>query len=186
MFIRCPQCTAIIHFEEAPSSVLACWMCNSLLDRGSFASGPPTVNSSSPSSRSRTSPIGLSDTSFPEAANPALPADERLKLFVVIGPSRGSEFELAKSITTIGRMGGGADVEIDDPEVSRSHCAIEVRRDGVLLYDLGSLNGTYVGGARVSVIRLDSTSIFQIGLSKLRLNTRAAMAAPQLSRPLRD
>jgi hypothetical protein len=30
-------------------------------------------------------------------------------------------------------MGGGADVEIDDPEVSRSHCAVEIRHDGTLI-----------------------------------------------------
>jgi len=68
-------------------------------------------------------------------------------------------------------MGGGADIEIDDPEVSRSHCAIEVRRDGILLYDLRSTNGTYLRNSQVSVVRLEPTSIFRIGTSWLQLKT---------------
>jgi pSer/pThr/pTyr-binding forkhead associated (FHA) protein len=97
--------------------------------------------------------------------------DEHIKLCVVEGPSQGTEFEITKSITTIGRMGGGADVEIDDPEVSRSHCAIEVRRDGILLHDLRSTNGTYLRNARVSVVRLEPMSIFRIGTSQLQVKT---------------
>ena len=81
------------------------------------------------------------------------------------------EFEIAKAITTIGRIGGGADIEIDDPEISRSHCAVEVRRDAILLHDLRSTNGTYLRDSRVSVARLDMVSKFRIGGSKLQLKT---------------
>lgn len=172
MFIRCPQCTAIIHFENSPSSILVCWMCHSLVERGSLASGPSTVSSPLSLPRARSSPMGLSETPLPETANPDLPMSARPKLRVVAGPAQGAEFEIARSITTIGRLGGGADVEIDDPEVSRAHCAIEVRPDGVLLYDLGSTNGTYVGNLRVSVVRLDEISILRIGLSQLQLKAR--------------
>jgi len=113
----------------------------------------------------------LSETPFPDAANPKLPEGEHFRVCVVEGRSQGAEFEITSLITTIGRMGGGADVEIDDPEISRSHCAIEIRHDGILLYDLRSTNGTYVHNSRVSVIRLDPMSIFRIGTSLLQLNT---------------
>jgi hypothetical protein len=173
MLVRCPHCGSIIHFENAPSSVVACWMCHLTIERDSIASspGPPTVTAPGAHPRGRPSAIGLSETAFPEAANPDLPMDRRAKLDIVMGPSRGTEFEITKSITTIGRMGGGADIEIEDPEVSRSHCAIEVRPDGVLLYDLASTNGTYIGGSRVTVIRLEPMSVFRIGLSQLQLKT---------------
>ncbi|GAC1595856.1 MAG: hypothetical protein NVS3B28_27200 [Candidatus Velthaea sp.] len=39
-----------------------------------------------------------------------------------------------------------ADLRIDDPRVSRLHARIEMRDDGVYVEDLGSRNGTAVGG----------------------------------------
>jgi hypothetical protein len=173
MLIRCPQCGSIIHFESAPSSAVTCWMCHSTIDHDSIPSspGPPTITAPSSLLQEKPRPIGLSETPLPEAANPELPEGERIRLCVVEGPSQGGEFEITRSITTIGRMGGGADVEIDDPEVSRSHCAIEVRRDGILLYDLRSTNGTYLRNSRVSVARLEPISIFRIGTSQMHVRT---------------
>jgi hypothetical protein len=171
MLVRCPHCGSIIHFERQPSSTATCWMCRSTIERGSIPSspGPPTIRDTSSLPRERPSPIGLSETSFPEAANPKLPTGEHIRLCVVEGPSQGGEFKITSSITTIGRMGGGADVEIDDPKISRSHCAIEVRHDAILLYDLRSTNGTYLRDSSVSVVRLEPMSIFRIGTSLLQL-----------------
>lgn len=171
MLVRCPQCGSIIHFESAPSSPVSCWMCDSTIEHSSIPSnpGPSTIAKPSSLPRERPGPIGLSVNLFPEAANPDLPADKHIKLCVVEGPSQGREFQITRSITTIGRMGGGADVEIDDPEVSRSQCAVEIRRDGILLYDLRSTNGTYLRNSRVSVARMEPMSIFRIGTSQLQI-----------------
>jgi Inner membrane component of T3SS, cytoplasmic domain len=175
MLVRCPHCDAIIHLEDSADSqeIVTCWMCTSVIVRSPNAanSGPATLNSQRPGLRDRPAPIGLSQPIFLEASNHALGPGERIKIQVVEGPSQGVEFEVSKSITTIGRVGGGADLEIDDPEVSRAHCAVEVRRDGVLLHDLRSTNGTYLRDSRVSVARLESASKFQIGGSKLLLRT---------------
>jgi pSer/pThr/pTyr-binding forkhead associated (FHA) protein len=43
-----------------------------------------------------------------------------------------------------------ADVTVDDEEVSRRHLAVRPHDDGVELEDLGSTNGTFVDGARLS------------------------------------
>jgi hypothetical protein len=146
-------------------------MCRSTIEHGSIAYNPgaPTIRVASSLPRERPSAIGLSQAPFPEAANPKLPKGEHLRLFVVEGPSQGKEFEITSSITTIGRTGGGADVKIDDPNISRSHCAIEIRRDGILLYDLRSTNGTYLRNSGVSVVRLEPMSTFRIGTSLLQL-----------------
>ena len=45
--------------------------------------------------------------------------------------------------------GRNADVRVRDRTVSARHCEIVVAGDGVVVRDLGSKNGTYVGGARV-------------------------------------
>ncbi len=51
---------------------------------------------------------------------------------------------LVKASTTIGR-GPGNDVVLDDPSVSRSHARVMRTRQGFLLEDLGSFNGTSIG-----------------------------------------
>jgi hypothetical protein len=173
MQIRCPRCGSTIHLEDAQDApqVVKCWMCRSTVDSLPPDSGPDTLAVTSSVLRDTPSPIGISVNSFPVAANQDLPADAHVKLSVVEGPSQGKEFEITKSITTIGRTGGGADIEIDDPEVSRSHCAVEIRREGILLHDLRSTNGTYLRGSRISVVRLEPTSIFRIGTSQLQVTT---------------
>jgi DNA-binding NtrC family response regulator len=45
--------------------------------------------------------------------------------------------------------GPEADVRIDDQALSRIQCSVELTPDGLHIIDLGSRNGTYVGGARV-------------------------------------
>jgi hypothetical protein len=175
MRIQCPQCNATIHLEDPQDApqVVKCWMCNSTIDSLPTDPGPKTVRASSPIPRENAGPIGLGINSSTEAVNLELPVSERVRLEIVFGLAQGTEFEITKSLTTIGRKGGGADIEIDDPEVSRSHCAIEVRREGILLHDLRSTNGTYLRGSPVTVVRLEPMSIFRIGTSHLRLNANA-------------
>jgi hypothetical protein len=173
MRVQCPRCNATIHLEDPQDApqVVKCWMCNSTIDAPPSEPGPKTIRASSPDSLENPGPIGLVINSSTEAANAELPSAERVRLDIVSGLAEGTEFEITKSLTTIGRKGGGADLQIDDPEVSRLHCAIEVRREGVLLHDLTSTNGTYLRGSPVTVVRLPPMSIFRIGTSHLRLTT---------------
>ena len=92
-----------------------------------------------------------------------------IRIFVVSGRRRGWNSILSKPLTTIGRLHAGADIQIDDPEVSRIHCALAVRREVILLQDLGSTNGTYVNGSRVLAIQLEPLSAFCIGDSVLQI-----------------
>jgi len=52
----------------------------------------------------------------------------------------------------VGR-GTDASVWIDAPGISRHHARIVVRQDEATLEDLGSKNGTYIGGDRVTIPR---------------------------------
>ena len=72
---------------------------------------------------------------------------------------------LTKPRVSLGRSGGGADIEIDDAAVSRLHCAVAVKQDTVRLCDLGSANGTYMNGERVRAVDLEHLSEFRIGSS---------------------
>lgn len=172
MRVQCPRCDATIHVEDphdAPK-IIKCWMCKATIDAPAHDSGPETIRTSL-NSRATPDPVPLGINPGAAAASAELPIAERIRLQLVTETAEGREFEITKSLTTIGRKGGGADIEIDDPEVSRSHCAIEVRRDGILLHDLRSTNGTYLRGSPITVIRLSPLSIFRIGTSHLRLNS---------------
>ena len=175
MRIQCARCNATIHLEDPQDApqVVKCWMCNSTIDAPPPDPGPKTIRAPSSNSRESPGPIALGINSNTGAANAELPVAERAWLEIVFGLAQETEFEITKALTTIGRKGGGADIEIDDPEVSRLHCAIEVRGEGVLLHDLRSTNGTYLRGSPVTVVRLPPMSIFRIGTSHLRLRTNA-------------
>jgi len=132
MRIRCPNCGAKLTLREdqfangRPSQVV-CWMCNCAVGLDSLPTepGPPTI--AVPASHERSRGSGLEGSLNSQTASLALPQDEVITISVVSGLSQGMEFELSTPLVTIGRLGGGADIEIDDSEVSRSHCAIEVR-----------------------------------------------------------
>jgi DNA-binding NtrC family response regulator len=60
------------------------------------------------------------------------------------------------------------DVVLDDLEASAIHAEIRAEPDGVLLRDLGSKNGTIVGGARLREGALVAACTLQIGSTVLR------------------
>src|SRR5262245_63494603 len=73
----------------------------------------------------------------------------RFRLRVVAGPDapRGIDSEAAE--VTVG-TGAGQNLRLTDRCVSRHHCAIRVGDHGLFVEDLGSTNGTYVGGHAVT------------------------------------
>jgi hypothetical protein len=63
---------------------------------------------------------------------------------------RESVFPLKVGLNTIGRLPDN-DVVLDDPYVSRRHCAILVHAgEGCELHDVASKNGTFLNGHRIS------------------------------------
>ncbi|MDA0659173.1 MAG: FHA domain-containing protein [Planctomycetota bacterium] len=70
-----------------------------------------------------------------------------VRLVLVGGDFGASDIELCDAVT-FGR-GTDVDVRINHPLVSRRHCRVVLRDGAVLVTDLGSLNGTFVGSARV-------------------------------------
>jgi transcriptional regulator with PAS, ATPase and Fis domain len=71
-----------------------------------------------------------------------------VELVVVDGPSRGVRVTVPGAVARIG-SGDGNLLKLDDRAVSRVHCELEVRADGITLRDAGSTNGTWVGDVRV-------------------------------------
>jgi len=71
----------------------------------------------------------------------------------------------------LAHVGRGAhnDIVIDDDSVSDTHAKLQRREDGWYLIDLGSTNGTYVGGSRLTTHerRLDGAPDVRFGGVKL-------------------
>lgn len=83
-------------------------------------------------------------------------------LTIIKGPQTGNTFELEGPETTIGRDPANS-IFLNDMTVSRSHAKIVKNAAGVLIEDLGSLNGTWVDGAIVNSAPLHDGSSVQIG-----------------------
>lgn len=66
---------------------------------------------------------------------------------------------------TIGR--DGAEVVLDNPQVSRQHAVIETSGAQRTLRDVGSTNGTFVNGRRITQHTLRPGDVIQIGAFKL-------------------
>jgi pSer/pThr/pTyr-binding forkhead associated (FHA) protein len=81
-------------------------------------------------------------------------------------------------VTRVKLRGGGhtigrseeADIPIDDPYASEFHARVGYQDDKVLVHDLGSTNGTYVNGRRVTApVPLAKGDTVQIGKTILEV-----------------
>lgn len=89
---------------------------------------------------------------------------------------------LGEAATVIGRDPESA-IWIDVPGVSRRHACIRLAPDGAgataAIEDLGSTNGTFVGGRRVTrPVALDDGDTIRIGEATLTFRTWSAAGAP--------
>jgi predicted Zn finger-like uncharacterized protein len=90
-----------------------------------------------------------------------LPKDKRFSLAVIQGAATGQIYSITKTRTTMGRS--GADINLDDPEASRQHAALEILGETAILRDLGSTNGTFVDIDRIDQHQLTNQMEFRIG-----------------------
>lgn len=98
-------------------------------------------------------------------------ASAAAQLHVVAGPDAGGVHLLHGGQIRVGRS-AEADVPLDDPDVSRLHCAVTLTPEGqVTVTDLGSTNGTTVDGREITdlPVRLSPGSLLRLGESALRL-----------------
>ncbi|HLE23577.1 MAG TPA: FHA domain-containing protein [Anaerolineales bacterium] len=78
-------------------------------------------------------------------------ADHRL--IVRSGPSPGTVFDVTKEVTMLGRDVTN-DIPLGDAEISRQHARLTRTPGGIVLEDLGSTNGSFVNGDRLTSPRV--------------------------------
>jgi len=93
---------------------------------------------------------------LPAVTSSGLPAptSHRITINAVAHP-------LTKPVNRIGRS-VDADIMINDPAISRIHAEITIGSN-VMLRDLGSTNGTWLNGVRISEVELAGPTIFKLG-----------------------
>ncbi|WP_190020500.1 FtsK/SpoIIIE domain-containing protein [Streptomyces hiroshimensis] len=103
------------------------------------------------------------------------------RLHVVSGPDAGGVHLLHGGEVHVGRS-ATADIPLDDPDVSRLHCAVVLHDDGTItLRDLGSTNGTALAGEPVGEepVRFPAGELLRVGESVLSLHA-ADDASPRV------
>jgi pSer/pThr/pTyr-binding forkhead associated (FHA) protein len=107
-----------------------------------------------------------------QAASLGLTPAARARLVVLKSPAldAGEEVPVDSLPVAVGR-GGQNEVPLDGDEfASAQHARFESRRDGLWVEDIGSTNGTFVNGARVTTPRrLSRGDVVRVGQTDFRV-----------------
>jgi len=99
---------------------------------------------------------------------------------VVAGPEALLAVDSSRSDVTVGSA-RGQDLRLSDRCVSRHHCVIRAGDDGLICEDLGSTNGTYIAGRRVSSAVLAPGDMITVGETRIVVETLAGVICEPLS-----
>ena len=91
-----------------------------------------------------------------------------VRLVVIAGPDQGRQIALGPGVHRVGKAEGCALV-LSDPAVSRQHLELEVTAAGVVVRDLGSTNGSFLGGTRFREVTIGVGAVVQVGATSMRL-----------------
>ncbi len=103
-----------------------------------------------------------------------------LRAVVLNGSARG-QAPLVGTKLTIGKAPEN-DLVLDDPLVSRVHCEIERRKEGLVVRDLDSTNGTRIDGVAVREAIARPGSVIGIGSVEVALKPSAAPGDPRANK----
>lgn len=109
--------------------------------------------------------VAPASAASPSAQNPILEIGENR--YLLTGP-----------VTVLGR-GKDADIVVEDSGVSRRHLEIRVTPQGVIATDLGSTNGSFVEGNRITAATLIDGNEIMIGRTRIRFWSTPAGGAGQ-------
>jgi signal transduction histidine kinase len=88
------------------------------------------------------------------------------RLLVIKGADEGKQFDLTELVTSLGRDASNT-IRLHDTEVSRRHAEIRHLGPGFQVYDVGSVNGTFVNNQKVTQIELNAGDHIAIGQTVL-------------------
>ncbi|MHC5537147.1 FHA domain-containing protein [Singulisphaera rosea] len=102
------------------------------------------------------------------------------QLVIVRGRSASTTIKLGDGVTTVGRQ-DDCQLRIKSSQVSRKHCELFEKKGLLLVKDLGSSNGTYVNGKRITDQRVleagDELTVGQVSLKVAKADAVGARPA---------
>ena len=104
------------------------------------------------------------------------------KLVVLSAGFNGRTHDLNVDKTTIGRVEDNT-FQIADPSVSSHHCEIVLRGSDVVIHDLGSTNGSFINGEKISESVLKPGQTLKLGQIELQLVPEGAPMPAMKSAP---
>jgi pSer/pThr/pTyr-binding forkhead associated (FHA) protein len=153
VFGRDPSCDIVVgstevsrrHASLSPSP--EGYLLRDTSTNGVLVNGEPA---SSPALLGKGDVLTIGDEQFRFHADSAPPPREPLATLEVIGSGllKGKMMEVRSPLAHVGR-GAHNDIIVADESVSDSHAKLQRREDGWYVVDMGSTNGTYVGGRRI-------------------------------------
>jgi len=93
--------------------------------------------------------------------------EEIIQTKVFILDINGLKKDLQPGTYTLGR-GTEVDIQIHDPGISRKHLSIQVD-EKVVVTDLNSTNGTFLGNDRVMELVVEDAITFRVGVTEIRI-----------------
>jgi len=164
---RCPSCheSFAIAREHEGRATVPCPRCGHIVVVGAAAGPSAAADPDDPRTEpdlERLAP-GEDPTQIGAAsATLRLPPGKRVSVVVATGPRKGNRVTLDRPRLTLGLAGGGADLDVPDPEMSRSHAAIECHGERIILRDLGSKAGTFLGDDRIGQREIEDQTEFRL------------------------
>jgi transcriptional regulator with GAF, ATPase, and Fis domain len=94
--------------------------------------------------------------------------ERKYQVAIIGGPGTGTQRAIEGTITVGSHPDAG--LSLGDTTVSRYHVELTARPDGVMVRDLESTNGTYLGGARVTEVIVEDQATISVGKTTLKIS----------------
>lgn len=144
MEIKCPNCGNTIAVAHLEKEGIVCPSCKQTI---------------LPKDLSSDTVIGIGDSGH------KMPGGLRVSLSVIEGKDMGKTFRIDKPVFTIGRE--SSDLVLNDTQASRKHASIKFHERRIILKDLGSTNGTFIGTRQIKEEELKHLDEITIGDTRL-------------------
>ncbi|HEX5450646.1 MAG TPA: DUF3662 and FHA domain-containing protein [Gaiellaceae bacterium] len=102
----------------------------------------------------------------PQVTEAASPVELGVQREIAVLEWNGNRHEIEKRRVVIGRS-READIQVEDPNVSRRHAELQQEGATWWLVDLDSTNGVEVGGKRVKRVKLEDGARFVVGSTEI-------------------
>jgi hypothetical protein len=104
------------------------------------------------------------------------------RLKITKGNPAGKTVDIGETPVTVGRASDNT-VSLDDPAISGRHFSVRGEGRRITLQDLGSTNGTYLNGKRITQAAMQAGDVIAVGEIEFTLEGDAIETPPRAAKP---